>query len=212
MLSKKIGVYGVFVVLVAVAFLAQGVYGLGITISQESILVPEGETGCVSYGIFNSAGEDISVQAVVSDGLSEFLDYTNPEVLDVSGNTEKGEAVPIEICFSVPVEIYDEDKSCLGEQKEFEGFITLVEGGEGSAGGSATSFGVKGELKLIAKCVPNPFNYALVLIITAIVLAIAIVVLLILKSRKKSVAPFVSAGSPPVSGSRSFSDTKSKSL
>jgi hypothetical protein len=207
MIKKKTGVWGSVLLLIALTFLVQSVYAVGITIRQEAILISEGETGCVAYGVFNSKGENISVSAVPSSEIAQFFAYSNPDVLDVPGETERGEALPLEVCFSVPEDFYSEDRSCLGEQEEFEGFVNLIAAGEGGSGGSATAFPVRGGLSVRVKCVPNPFNYTLALLIASIVLAIAIILLLILRPKSSKVKPAAafSSGDKPA-GARESSD------
>jgi len=164
---------------------------LGVITHQPSRLVNEGETSCFdSYSVYSE--NEILVAVSFSE---EFADYagTIPDPVTVPAGSTSDTAVPIEVCFDMPSNVYS--GSCGDEQMEIVGEIILIESSSVS-GGSAAEFLYHKQFTLKPGCVPSSFNYMVLLIIAIVVIIIIIIIVLVLKKKKSSGMPMPTNTAP----------------
>ncbi len=167
--------------------------GIGIKVSQESILVPEGEEGCVTYYVYNPFDKDSKASISVTSELRDILQYQDKETQIIPAETSSGEAIPVEFCFQIPKQVYEKDclvgdmlckQECNMERKIFEGEVVLneiQEEGENNEG-SATALTLGYPLKVGVKCKEHPRDLTPVYIIIA---AVALILILITTKKDK---------------------------
>jgi hypothetical protein len=174
--------------------------GIGIKVSQESILVPEGEEGCITYYVYNPFNEDAKASISVTSDLRDILQYQDKETQVIPAKTSSGEALPIEFCFKIPKQVYEKDcligdimckQECNMERIIFEGEVVLNEiqnSNEGDVQGSKTALTLGYPLKVGVKCKEHPRDLTALYIVIA---AIALIFILITtkKDKKKKSSP-----------------------
>jgi hypothetical protein len=187
-------IFGISIVILLLPLISAGV---GIKWSQESLLVKEGERGCLSYSVYNPWPEETWVKIELSDKLKDLLVEQEAETKFVPANTPSSAAIPVKFCFKVP-KVYGEDcwimgqficsENYQGELKSYSGEVTVksvpspmkVSG----AGGSATAMAVSAPLAIKI----NPDNHArdftMLFVLIAIISVIIITILLYRRYRK----------------------------
>jgi len=166
-------------------------HAAGIKWSTESEFVQEGQTKCVTYGVYNPFGTDVKAQISLSGEL-EKLPYTisQNDVLLKAGTSSK-QAVPIEVCFTVD-EVYKEDcvlgsvmceQKCNSEQIKFTGQLVITDaptGNDVQGTGSKATVSAGAPLELLVGCVEQQRDY-LVLYMVTIVIIIAVLVMMLFR-------------------------------
>ena len=171
-----------------IGILASSVSAVGLVYGQQYLSADEGGSVCITYKVFNSLSEDASVEVSVAGELEEVISSIEPETQLVPGNTLPGSAIPIEVCFRVPDNIYAGDRDCTGPLKDYSGHalfsqVPLSTGGSGSA----TSVAVSAPLILRVECVPDTTNYNFIYPIISVILAVLIIIALVVRFRSKAV-------------------------
>ena len=170
--------------------------GVGIKKYQESLLVNEGEEGCVVVGAYNPFSTDTNVVVKVSEPLQEVLSLQEADTKLLPAGTSSDKALEMRFCFEVPT-VYQRDcivgsfvcaLSCDEPQKVYEGEIYLqtlpLETAAGGVGGSTTSMSVSQDMKVRVACNPHPRDYTLVYVLIALISALVIGIALFNKYRK----------------------------
>lgn len=188
----KIGV-GFFVIFLVIPMIYAGV---GIKWDRQSMLIPEGERGCLSYSVYNPWPKETNVVIDVSDELKPVLVLQEAETKFVPAYTYSNQSIPIKFCFKAPF-VFPKDcliagfickKVCTENFREFRGevIVSSVPGTSptGGSGGSATRMAVGAPLVLRVQCIAHPRNFILVYILIGLIAALIIGGLLYKKYRK----------------------------
>ncbi len=190
-------IYTVFVVSFGIVLFSSLVSaGLGIKYSEQSVMVKEGETACLTYGVYNPWDDQTYATIGLSDNLKEILTVQDVESKVLPAQTSSDEAIPIKFCFKVP-RVYSRDcsvgsficeQTCEEPQVEYSGEVvvssipapTQITG----AGGSATKYAVGAPLTVRVSCTPHGRDYTLVYVLLALISALVIAGVLFKKYRK----------------------------
>lgn len=191
---KKL-VFLIFVILLSasMSFVSAGV---GIKKYQESLLVNEGEEGCIVVGAYNPFSTDTNIIVGVSDSLKEVLTLQEADTKLLPAGTSSDKAIEVKFCFEVPI-VYQRDcsigsficaLSCDEPQKVYDGEIFLqtipLQTSASGVGGSTTSMSVSQDMAVRVACNPHPRDYTLVYVLAALISAIVIGIALFSKYRK----------------------------
>ena len=178
----------VFVFLLAFGLFASVVSagGIGIHSTSSGLLINEGESECVTFGIYNPDVADNELEFMVSEELEPFLDSISPESMNVPANTESENSLPVELCFSDPDDLFKGDRSCSEGVREYAGKFIVRESSDGS-GGSSVVFDVPRDFTLRAQCVPDSVSYSLLIIIIVIIIVIIVILVFVLRGKKNTV-------------------------
>ncbi len=191
-MKKLILFFGLFILLAGLSFVSAGV---GIKKYQESIMVNEGEEGCVKVGAYNPFSTDTYVNIGVSEPLKEVLTLQEADTKLLPGGTSSSSAIDMQFCFKVP-KVYTRDcsigsficaLSCDEPQKEYVGdiFLQTVAGDSAAeGGGSATAMSVSQDMNVRVACNPHPRDYTLIYIVVALISIIVVGSILFNKYRK----------------------------
>jgi len=93
---RKLALAALILLLIPSVFATKGV---GISWTQESAILPEGQESCLTYGVYNPFDEDVEI-TLAAEGLEEL--NPNSETKFVSAGTSHSGAQKINICFDVP--------------------------------------------------------------------------------------------------------------
>jgi hypothetical protein len=193
MISKREG-FGLRVFLMSVflvALLSLGVFALGAATRSSYAPVNEGEEVCVVYDVFNSPDNDLSVEITAHNGLTD-LELTTPSSTFIpAGSTLDSGAVPIEVCFQAPDNLFD--GACTQQSKKYIGYVLISEVAENNidSSGSVASFAISSGLTVDVLCVPeggdgsDRNNFYLLALIFVIVI---IIILLFVRRRQSGMA------------------------
>jgi len=187
----------VFVFAFAILFsLSFASAGIGIKWSQESAMVNEGDTACLTYSVYNPWSEETYATIGLSEELLGILTMQDVNAKLIPAETSSAEAIPIEFCFKVP-SIYEKDCSvgnfickqeCSEEMKVYEGDVVVstvpAPTQIGGTGGSSTQMAVSAPLRIRVKCNPYPRDYSLIYIIIAVISALVVFMVLFKRYRK----------------------------
>lgn len=171
--------------------------GIGIKWNQQSAIVDEGKTACLSYSVYNPFEEDTNAVIELTEGLKEVLVLQEKEAQLIPAHTTSDKAIPVEFCFEVPV-VYERDYAIAGrfidkldcdeQQKVYEGEVIVkslpVDNDLTGTGGSATVMSVGAPLTIRVACNPYSWNYTLLYVVLAVLSATVIGFVLIRKYRK----------------------------
>lgn len=174
-------------VLILMVFVPLVSAGPGIKWSQESSLVPEKTSTCLTYEVYNPWEGDSYVQIKLSEELDEIVKSSESETKFVPSQTSSSEALPIEFCFKTP-NVYTRDcligdmficeQTCSEPMKTYEGQVEVIELSEEEAkigtgaGGSATQMSVSAPLRVRVQCTPSDRNYGIVYALVALIAGI----------------------------------------
>ncbi len=168
--------------------------GIGIKVSQESLLVSEGGEGCVTYYVYNPFNENSKASISISGELRDILNYQEKETQIIPAETSSDEAIPVEFCFKIPKQIYKKDcligdmmckQDCNVDRKIFEGEVVLNEIQEDSdTQGSKTALTLGYPLKVGVKCKKHPRDLTPIYILIAAI-ALILIILTTKKDKKK---------------------------
>lgn len=185
------------VLLFSFSVYAEGRKGVGLMWNTESVLIEEGNDGCIIYGIYNPWDLDVTAQLDISDSLREiFKDYKSVPKF-IPAKTYSNSSEEVEICFYVP-EVYPKDcliggfvceKSCDYDMKTFEGSVMVNEVRDESYGGitgSAVSLGVSSPLRVRVKCVESSRDWTLVYVFVFVISVIMVISLVYLRNNSKN--------------------------
>jgi len=161
--------------------------GVGIKWVEESIIVEEGEEGCLTYYAYNPWDDDSTVVIGLSGELTDVLTMQEAETKFVPAHTSSNESLPIKFCFEVP-RVYERDcwigesliceQQCGVEQKVYEGEVYLTSVPMAGGGGSSTAVAVSADLRIRVPCKVHGRDYTLVFLVLAII-ALAVIVILL---------------------------------
>jgi hypothetical protein len=173
--------------------------GVGIVYSSEIIQVPENRVSCVEYKVYNPWEGDTYVKVSARGDLSNIVQ--DSKTIPLNSNTFYRDAVPIDICFSIP-KVYEDDclfwkigckRACSNEEFEYSGDVIALEmsSSETQGTGSQIRGSVTAPLTIRIKCEEQARNYvSLIGLIGAIIFGIISIILwnnsrLPLEERKK---------------------------
>jgi len=156
--------------------------GVGIKWGQETALIPESTSTCMTYGVYNPWPRDSYVKIDVSDNLKPILTEAKSEVKYVPAQTASVNSLPVEFCFRTP-KVYEKDcllfgclickQDCKESQKVYTGEVILSESPKeaaiGGTGGSSTTMAISAPLQIKVQCKESPRNYSLVFVCVAVV-------------------------------------------
>lgn len=168
--------------------------GVGISLTQQSILVFEGEENCIIYSVYNPFPGTSTVKLEVSEELKDILKSQGSDTVDIPAETGSDSAIPVNFCFKVP-RVYEMDcaignflckQTCHEERKEYVGEV-LVQTipSDGSGSGSATKATVSAPLTVRVQCQESRTNYTIIYALIALISAGITVYLLSQKNAKK---------------------------
>ncbi len=151
--------------------------GIGLKWSTESEFVSEGQEKCVSYGIYNPFDTDVNGYLRGTKDLSTIYRAEEPKL--ISG-TSSSEAIPTEICFTVPPTYEEESilgflpqKKCPEKNAEIRGEVVAAYTlGAGVGTGSATGASFAAPLRLRVRCTPIERSWTPVYIIAGVFLVV----------------------------------------
>jgi len=196
----KKGVISLFVMFLVFGLIVLNISGveagIGIKKYKESMLVGEGEKGCVVVGAYNPFSTDTNVIIGVTDPIKDVLVLQEAKTKLLPAGTSSDEAINMEFCFKVPT-VYERDckvgsflcaVSCNEEQKVYDGEIYLrtvpLETSAGGIGGSSTSMSVSQDMKVRVRCDPHPTDYTLLYVLIALISLLVIGIVIFRKYRK----------------------------
>jgi len=175
---------GVAVFVMLLSFASAGV---GIKWVEESIMVEEGEEGCLTYYAYNPWPDDTTVSIGLSEELKEVLTMQEAETKFVPAHTSSNDSLPIKFCFKVP-RIYERncwigdslicEQQCGIEPKTYEGEVYLSSVPDSTGGGSSTVVAVSADLRIRVPCKVHGRDYTLVFLGLAII-ALAVIIILL---------------------------------
>lgn len=190
---KRKALLFVLMFFVGVSFVSAGV---GIKSYQESLLLGEGEKGCLNVGAYNPFVTDTYVLVGVSEELQEVLTKQSADTKLLPAKTSSDDALNLEFCFKVP-RVYSRDclvgdficeQTCTEDQKVYEGevFLQSVPAPTeiGGTGGSSTKMSVSHPMRIRVACEAHSRDYTLVYVLVALICAIVIAWTLFSKYRK----------------------------
>jgi len=165
-------------------FIKPAYAGVGIVYGVRDVEVYEGDTKCITYGIYNPFDSDVTALIFASGELSNLI--SKSDQFFVPAHTSHDDAKKVEFCFKIPKDVYERDclignffcdKSCSNDLKVFRGSIVVQEVKEVKQGtGSGTASSASASLNLIVKCLPQKRNYfALSGLIAALLIFLAII-------------------------------------
>jgi hypothetical protein len=174
--------------------------GIGIKSYQDSVLLNEGEEGCVTVGAYNPFPTETNVVVGLSDSFKEILTEQEAETKYLPPGTSSNDAIPLKFCFKVP-KVYAreyasvpligraiDELKCTEPLKVYEGEISLqsipVENQINGVGGSSTKMSVSRPLRIGVNCNPYPRNYMPLYIAIALVSVLIIFFVLFMRYRK----------------------------
>lgn len=174
--------------------------GLGIKTTQESLVLSEGEEGCLTVGAYNPFDTDTNVIVEINDELKDVLSEQSVETKILPAGTTSDKAIPLKFCFKVP-EVYHKDcyiagkfvceSTCSEPLKVYDGEVILksipFDADLYGAGGSTTEVAVSRPLKVRVDCKVYSRNYTLVWVLVSLISAIVLATILIRKYRKPKV-------------------------
>ncbi len=172
--------------------------GVGIKMGVSSLLVGEGEEGCVEVGAYNPFSSGTNILIGVSEELKEVLTLQEAETKYLPPETSSSNAIPMKFCFKVPGDVYERDYKISGrfidkldcdeEQKVYEGEVILSSvsssSDSGGIGGSATQMSVSQPLRVRVSCNPYPWDYTLLYIFIA-ALSVSVVSFVLFRKYRK---------------------------
>ncbi|MEK6925948.1 MAG: hypothetical protein AABW50_01575 [Nanoarchaeota archaeon] len=195
-MQKEVIKASLIVVLGAIIFSNFIYSGLGIKYSQESALVNEGGSACLTYEVYNPWSDDSNVIIGVSDELKGVLILQEAETKFVPAYTSSQNAIPVKFCFKVP-RLYARDclvgnflckLDCNEDMKIYEGDVAVrtVPGDDvgGGIGGSTTTAVVGAPLRIRVACAPHTRDYTLLYAFAAVISALIVASILFKKYRK----------------------------
>jgi len=172
----------VMVVCMLVMLMVSVTAGVGIKWEEESVLVGEGESRCMTYKVYNPWPEGSNVEITLSEELKAILDAQEFESVFVPADTASSDAIPVEFCFDVPKKVYERScilgvlckQTCGEDMKMYEGEVVVssVPGGDGS--GSATRASVTAPLRIRVRCEETGRDYTALYILIAVIALIGI--------------------------------------
>ncbi len=120
------------VILLVLMTPALAVKGVGIKFGLEYTTLSAGQETCLDYKVYNPWDEDVKIELAAGGELEPF--FESSEKKDVAAHTSSGEAIPLEICFSLPAMSEEECEGVtyVGEVLAREA-VTSTVGGTGSA-------------------------------------------------------------------------------
>lgn len=170
--------------------------GVGISWSQESVLVPENEKTCLTYKIYNPWEGDVTAEIKVSDSLRPIIEGMRSETRVIPAQTSSDEAIPVTFCFKTPV-VYEKDcafgsmfckQECGMEMKTYEGEVEVLEVVSDDvivgSSGSASEMSISAPLRVRVQCIPHGVSYRPLYALIAVV-AVAFLIWNLSKDRKK---------------------------
>lgn len=171
--------------------------GIGLRWTQESAVVPQGTTSCLTYLVYNPFDTDVDGSLVASKELAPLYSPAFSEgPAKVSKGTAPEAGIKRNICFDIPV-LYPPggigplfvSQSCPAEsdRKEFKGEVAALSkpaGGVTSGVGSTTGTSVAAPLRLIVGCTPSPVAWTAPANLALYALIALIVASLVRKYRK----------------------------
>jgi len=156
--------------------------GIGIKWFTESEPVNEGEQKCLVYGLYNPFDTDVKGFLEATRDLTSIYQAEEPKL--VPANTSSKEALPAQICFSIP-KVYKEDsfygflpqRQCGVEDVMLKGeVVAAYKLSDGAGLGSATGASFAAPLKLQVRCDPVDRNwipvYAIIILMVAGILGL----------------------------------------
>jgi len=154
--------------------------GVGLNYQTVSADIPEEETTCIAYGVYNPWDEDVTIILTASGEFSDFA--SNSQSVFVQAETSHREAKEAKICFKVG-NIYENDclfgpiacaQTCPAEMKIFEGDISARadQTAETTGTGSAAIVIASAPLRLKIKCIESDRDWTVIYAMVGIVLAI----------------------------------------
>ncbi|MEK6945178.1 MAG: hypothetical protein AABW63_00085 [Nanoarchaeota archaeon] len=199
MIKKDLRGKTFFFVVISVIFISSVSAGIGIRSYQDSVLLNEGEQGCVTIGAYNPFDTGTNVIVGISDSLKEVLVSQEADSKYLPPQTSSDNAIPLKFCFKVP-QIYQRDCTvgnfvcelkCSEEQKIYDGDIYLqsipAANDGGGIAGSTTKMSVSRPLKVGVVCTPHSRDYTLAYLVLAVASGLTIFFVLFRRLRKPKV-------------------------
>jgi hypothetical protein len=199
--KKKVITAGLLIIVLSFLFLFQGVdarKGPGIKWGTEREIIGQGQTYCISYGLYNPWDEDVYALLGVSDELKPIISSQTSDAKLIKANTASSDDVPVKLCFKIADNIYKEDcligqviceQKCEESSKIYSGKILVMEKSEGSSGGTAgstTALGVSVPLTLEIRCEKHSRDWTIVYVTIIAIVAILIVLILFRRHKRKN--------------------------
>ncbi len=199
MIKKEVIGKVFFLVIVSVVFISSVSAGIGIRSYQDSILLNEGEQGCVTIGAYNPFDTGTNVIVGISESLKEVLISQEVDSKYLPPQTSSDNAIPLKFCFKVP-QIYQRDCSvgsficevkCAEPQKVYGGDIYLQSIPDANTGGgiagSTTKMSVSRPLSVGVVCTPHARDYTIAYVVLAVVSGSVIFLVVFRRLRKPKV-------------------------
>ena len=162
--------------------------GVGIVWSKESEVTTIGQRICIKYGVYNPFLKDVKVTLRGNLAPQEAgLDYltAESEVKDVPAGTSSSKNVPVDLCFDVPKDVFEEDcligdfllceQKCVEKDVIYAGEVIATEVKDAGAGGTGSSAIALASVpfKLKVNCVEHGIDWTLLYIIIILLIFVA---------------------------------------
>ncbi|MFC2143311.1 hypothetical protein ACFLQN_02840 [Candidatus Aenigmatarchaeota archaeon] len=177
---------------IILVLLMSPVHAAGIKWFTESETIIEGETKCVTYGVYNPFGHDV-ISSVSLSGEIVQIATVNEQEFEVKGGTMNFQAIPVEVCFAASSEMYEEhcllgpiacEKTCTQDRIALQGDIVVTDrmAQDKQTSGSKTTISASAPLEIAIGCVPHELD---TLPVYFIIITVVLVILIGMVFRKK---------------------------